>query len=699
MRAAILLLLSLCFAAFAAAIPSVDFKYSTTDSKYSIGVNGVVWLTSADTFISANSKIYSTADGSLKLVNTTRDSGADVIGMYTAIVQTYTTADSYAFETTARLYSSLSSEPSSPVSTIRAIAFQQRYLASVTNAHTTHTGCVSSYPAFQFKSATPAIGYHQFNGGMFTDPYDNVFGGADDEMRGGIEAGPLALFDSTGTVAAFIAPLTSFMDTVLTKDAAANAVRFGIQGDVDDVTQGYTMETLIYFNDDGVGNTIVHWGDIMLRRYGKSRAVTLSDLTNHYIGYSTDNGAYYYYNQEPGKNYQDTMLDVHTYLRELNIPIRYSWMDSWRYYHYNNISTNGVIDWGTRPDIYPSGTEYVHDQIRLPWVAHNKWWSSHNVYAKENGGKYNFVLEETYALPVDQQFWTDLFQNASLWGLHTYEQDWLSAEAEELKALSRDLGLGRLWLTQMGEGAAQFGMTIQMCMAMPRQVLQSVECGTFTSFRASADYLSAKAADQWQIGQNNAFGWALGIMPFKDNWRSTSVQPDNKTEPNPDLQSVIAVTSMGPNTPSDGIGFMNVSLVYRTIRSDGVNIRPDRSAILIDAYWAQRAFFGGPFAGEVTHTYTSINGYTWHIVLAAQLSLSFTLTLAHIHAQEDIQWYIYRYNRYQILINNIIIVNSTSPLNIPVGSRDDFSVYYFSPKLSNGIIILGETSKWSVLQH
>lgn len=38
----------------------------------------------------------------------------------------------------------------------------------------------------------------------------------------------------------------------------------------------------------------------------------------------------------------------------------------------------------------------------LPVVAHNRYWASDTTYAKKNGGMYDFVVEETKAIPDDK---------------------------------------------------------------------------------------------------------------------------------------------------------------------------------------------------------------------------------------------------------------------------------------------------------
>jgi hypothetical protein len=47
------------------------------------------------------------------------------------------------------------------------------------------------------------------------------------------------------------------------------------------------------------------------------------DVTLQYLGFTTDNGAYYYYNTELGLDYGQTLADVKEYADEANIPYRY----------------------------------------------------------------------------------------------------------------------------------------------------------------------------------------------------------------------------------------------------------------------------------------------------------------------------------------------------------------------------------------
>jgi hypothetical protein len=71
-------------------------------------------------------------------------------------------------------------------------------------------------------------------------------------------------------------------------------------------------------------------------------------------------------------------------------------------------------------------------------------WSSDTVYAKQNGGKYNWLIEGNEAVPLDQSFWDDLMAEAKAWGLYVYEQDWLFTEyvGTKVRIHSTTFGLG-----------------------------------------------------------------------------------------------------------------------------------------------------------------------------------------------------------------------------------------------------------------
>ena len=82
------------------------------------------------------------------------------------------------------------------------------------------------------------------------------------------------------------------------------------------------------------------------------------------------------------------------------------------------------------------------EPVRISWISHRcdtgdeiivmfRWWAPDNVYAKENGGDYDFIIESNtpfngekgpFALPNDDKFWLDFFDDVKTWGVESYLQ-------------------------------------------------------------------------------------------------------------------------------------------------------------------------------------------------------------------------------------------------------------------------------------
>ena len=257
----------------------------------------------------------------------------------------------------------------------------------------------------------------------------------------------------------------------------------------------------------------------------------------------------YQYNTEPGKNYEDTLLDVYTDYTTRQIPYRHMLLDSYFYYKGHG---NGAKNWTAITALFPHGLQSLHSNLTIPFTAHNRWWSLDNDYATVNGGKYQFEFDHNYAgLPLEQIFWDDLFRNASVWGLRNYEQDWLGSVWQSHPPVTTNISLGRNWLIQMGAGARKAGVNIQYCSPFPRHVLQSVEIPNVVQVRASDDNAlgRSEADENWRIGESSLLVWALGIAPFKDTFWTVVEEPGNTynaTEISPELQVAVATLSTGP---------------------------------------------------------------------------------------------------------------------------------------------------------
>ena len=372
----------------------------------------------------------------------------------------------------------------------------------------------------------------------------------------------MAIFDRNHTHCMVISGLTDHMtinDNITglfhKNDTKLKQMRWGIQGDVDFVTQGYEIYFILTASEGGVNSGMQEWGDRQLQFHGKKTRQNAHDrdYSLNYLGYSTDHGTFYYYYTENNDtaSYQDTILDIHKYHEEIGLPTKYILLDSWWYY---KGLFDGVSNWSAMSNIFPNGLQYLYSQTGWKVVAHNKYWSIDNVYKTE----YEFTESIYDALPLQYRFWNDLFANNTNWGMIVYEQDWLSRTSESLPLLLNSLSFGREWLMNMANAANEYDINIEYCMSYPRHIMSSVQLLSVTQTRVSGDYLPGDRKEQWRIGISSIFAWSLGLAPSKDSmWTMSEKQDgpylDSTHEPFNRLQAAILALSNGPIAFGDQI--------------------------------------------------------------------------------------------------------------------------------------------------
>merc|ERR1719424_1389400 len=111
------------------------------------------------------------------------------------------------------------------------------------------------------------------------------------------------------------------------------------------------------FLGSGINAAMKSYGQALMTKHGTQRST--KDETLRTLGYSTDNGAYYYYQPSKGKNYEDTLLDVHKYAVAEQIPYKHALLDSWWYTKGNG---GGVKQWDATDKTLPHGLEYLRQK-------------------------------------------------------------------------------------------------------------------------------------------------------------------------------------------------------------------------------------------------------------------------------------------------------------------------------------------------
>ncbi|XP_072031493.1 uncharacterized protein [Amphiura filiformis] len=684
-----------------------------SNGNYHISQNGSAWLHNGATFFQSRGKMYTTSGGSLHQTHFGDvESGWDNLGEYSFISTTWQAQDC-DFELKPDDEPIAEPPPctkSTVITSIRAyklsslVVFSQDFKnvgftgTSVNDKNKVCTG----FPTFQIGTSQEKLGYISYGGTFLDSSKIGKWEKGTMDIESGINGGPLVLFDQNERTMV-MSSFREFMAGSVYYNKESNTVDWGVMGSMTEIPRDFNYETAIVFGH-GIKRTVEEFGNTLLKHYGKTRDYAESDFTSNYLGYWTDNGAYYYYHTAPNMNYDETLMQVKKYSDGLNIPYRYFQLDSWWYY--KGVG-GGVKKWTSRPDVFPKGLQDFYNRLGLPLVAHNRFWANDTDYAKKNGGEWNFIVEPNNkkAIPQDEGFWNYLLSTSREWGLIVYEQDWLSTEFEDMSATTQNPMVGSTWMNTLGAGASMNDLPIQFCMPMARHLLQSVQMPTVTQSRASGDYQPGNM--QWNIGLSSIMLHALAIRPFKDNFWTMSTQPDSpykgKMETNPQLQSVVATLSTGPVGPSDMLDHANATLIMRSCNTDGKLLQPSRPAMALSASIKTMAFGMSNVNGIIWSTTSDIPFGRSEMVFGHILAIEVTGPTELTPMSADLRMMVDIQMRSSMIYNDMDPINSVAPFDekMPLrlnkfGSKD-FQLWHTTPVMkigNNTVLILGELSKW-----
>jgi len=579
---------------------------------------------------------------------------------------------------------------------------------------------LSCFPAFDLKAAL--LPYLRF----FT--YFDYFAHARIGSKittfsgGSLNGGPTALYDDD--VVIIISSFSNFMDGVqnIVDTSKSKSLSFGIQGNITALPPNYSYSVILYTGSNGMNDAFVKWGEILTKFYGKQRSFLQNDISLTHLGYWTDNGAYYYscfHSKNEGFNYQKIFEDLKNFFDREQIPVRYYQLDAWWYQSTEDQYSENycIMDFNPRPKYFPKGLHRLQETLKAPLHIYS------NYYCNTSVLRQMFPMIDSYfhswwnpTLPPDQisnpkpsismEFYKFLFERGKQWGMTNFEIDYQVTNYFWFGEFQNVAGSAREWLLGMGRAASLFNITIQYCMSLPRNFLQSVEIQAVTNIRASGDYLYP---ENYEFGPSSMLAFALGVAPSKDTFWTSENEPNNsyfgRTEPNTALQTLIAIWSTGPVGLGDGVGMTNKELVMKTCMKDGRLLQPDRPSTPIDTYYFPER---GP-QGEVWSTITTINGIQWHYILAFDMKQSYKLIPKEIHLDPSRTYFWKKGNT--TCVNNTFAFDgclrpfsTENPLLIPkLWSNNSlihlYEYYYVVPRLSNGWILLGETNKFTVVSR
>lgn len=426
---------------------------------------------------------------------------------------------------------------------------------------------------------------------------------------------PWLLFDDADD-AMVISPASHFMVAAMSGDGRTN-ISSGLNAALRHIPAGFSQQTLLTFGH-GINRTWDLWGKSLLALQGLQRPDNEADTVLKYLGYWTDNFAYYYYNYDLDKGYAGTLQSLVRRYRQEHIPIRYLQLDSWWYYksftdadgkigktksprlpegEWNRYG--GLLEYRAHPALFPNGLAAFQQSIGLPLVTHNRWIDPASPYHQ------NYKISGVAA--VDPKWWNHIADYLVNNGIITYEQDWLDRIYKYSPDFSATVDTADAFLDDMARACIARGITMQYCMPYPCYFLQGSRYPNLTTIRVSDDGFCPPRYNNFLYVSRLAF--SMGIWPWTDVYRSTETN-----------NVLLSDLSAGPVGIGDKIGAENTNNLFKAVRADGVIIKPDAPALPLDqCYIADARHAQSPL---VAAAYTDHRGLKTAYVFAFNRSKS-----------------------------------------------------------------------------
>ncbi len=476
-------------------------------------------------------------------------------------------------------------------------------------------------------------------------------------------ASPWLFFNSQGQ-AFLLSPAEDFLVAHDTMDANGT-LRFGLAAAITHVPRGYTRQTLLTLGSR-INATYDLWGRAMTALQGKTPVGNEATTELKYLGYWTDNGAAYYYNDDTALGYEGTLLAVRRDFQQAGIPLGYMELDSWWYpkgssatWQGNGYERGGIYQYTASPDLFPSGLADFQRRLGLPLVVHARWIDASSPYRATYRMSGNVI--------TDPRYWQAIAAYLVGAGVVTYEQDWLA----DLAHTDLNLTDPSAFLDNMAAAMQTRGIDLQYCMPLPADLLQSVRYANLATVRVSDDHFAENHWDSDLFDSRQAS--ALGLWPWTDVFDSG--QTDSL---------LLSVLSGGIVGVGDPLGALDAENLRRAMRGDGVLVKPDAPIVPDDdAYLGEATGADQPM---VASTYSDHGRLRYLYVFAYHHQSAAKATFAPDDLGASGSVYVYNYFR-----GTGQVVAAGAAYHDAVGSG---SYYIAAPIGPSGIALLGDLGRF-----
>lgn len=599
---------------------------------------------------------------------------------------------------------------------------------------------ILSFPSFAVEELEN-LGFLTWKGVFAKAIYGKGPKGVAQHLAGLSSNGPVLLFNRAFNTLV-VSPLDNFKSAVHTFSADANAWETGVSSEIQSLPKGFYHRTLIMAGV-GITQAMDEYGQTIRKVYSTKRPLQRKDPVVNYLSYWTDNGAYYYGDQwkEAGGGGSEcnetSMTRVAQALQRQDLlkAVRIWQLDDWWYPGHPAVWVYCVENWTLIPPAFNKSLKELSAVLGKPWLLYVPFFCPSNIYMKQFKFLHGSHGATAFTVPYPDDalaFYRMLFDYGMANGMSGFEHDFLNFNFLAVPHFRQNLGASAHWLQAMDQAATERALALQFCMALPSDLMQSLEFGSTTNYRASGDYASSENFD---IGASSLLGYALQLRPSKDNlWTHRPEQaaasgkpwgPHQNPGSNCELNLLIATLSTGPVGVADQAGDSNATLLLRSIRSDGLILQPDKPATSIDASFTMALEPSGrKLQGHIWGTYAEVDvipaQLPWHYVLSIDVKVPWQLQVDDFYPPLAMTggargWVARRWHaahRPTACLDGQLAVKSGCLLgpsavaeadlprilnDRPVMVANDthqFDLLQLSPVLENGWVLLGELGKY-----
>jgi len=663
----------------------ISVAVEPSEGRYTVRYNGQSWFGPGIVSVLANKRWYRSADvkfpeaaaynqpsGRLTLQDAKSASGTDRRGEYGTIDLTWGVPGSdIVLATGFRLYHD---HP--------FLVFTQKFPKGFKNYASGNWIIPSvAFPQFVTEFDDRNDLYSWTSGGMFSHRFGY---GAASSLGGTVD---LLLLTDKDYSTAILSPFANYLvATQQSLPAAAQdetsptklAISCGIEGLVEEIPAGFEHAHLLVVGQ-GVGKTFRSWGEVLLERAGKKVLSKYEGDSMKYPVYWDDYGAYYRehgFKEEGYKSYEDIILGIAEDAKKHGLRIgAYQVQDEDQLHDHE-----GLFE--PREDLFPYGLAWLREKLGVPLEAYYCWLAPKGPYPE----KYTHFTTPSGRTPGDGMgdvyysldYWKYTADKVASWGDTLFQHDFLSVYEGDPVMMA---GIDRMdtYFKNMAKALEEKNFTMQYCMQLPRNIMESTENPIVVSVQGSWDH-HIPTADRdedpyvWKhLIFTSAFYGAVGIWPSRDNIQTMA-------DANAFEDVLLANLLGGEIQLGHRIGECNFDLVRRTYREgDELLLKPDYPIVPLD-----RCYLEGCAVGYTT---SEQNGQKWFYVLSLPRAGALGAFNVSDLGMSGGQWAVYNFDT-----RRATVVDALTLIALARDAKHEYFVV--APLLANGMAVVGDAEKF-----